>query len=77
MSDYIKKVKQVIEKHTGLERSEILESSFFEDDLNIGELEMVDILSELEEEFQIELMDNKDNFETVQDLAEAIAEQSE
>ncbi|NMB91611.1 hypothetical protein GYA37_02045 [candidate division WWE3 bacterium] len=74
MSDYYPKVKKVIAEKTGLEPSEINAESYFEDDLNIGEMELIEILEELEEIFHVDLIEDSDNFITVQDLVDALEE---
>lgn len=74
MSDYLKKIKSVIEEKTGLDAGEVQENSFFEDDLNIGQMELLEILSELEEIYKIELVDEQENIESVQDLVELLSE---
>jgi acyl carrier protein len=76
-NDTIKKVKKIIADRSGHEPHEILEASYFEDDLNIGEMDLMDILVELEDAFQIELLAEKDNLETVQDLLDVMSEQLE
>lgn len=73
-SEYFVKIKKVIEQKTGLSSSEIHETSYFEDDLNIGEMELLEILSELEEIYQTELVSEQENIETVQDLVDLISE---
>ena len=75
--DYKKKTKQIIAEKAGLEIEEVEESLYFEDDLNLSKLELIEILAELEEVFQIELMEEKDNMETVQDLLDFVGEQVE
>ena len=50
------------------------EGSFFEDDLNVGEMELLEILSELEEMFQVELVSEQENIVTVQDLIDLLSE---
>ncbi len=74
-TDYNRKIKKAIAEKTGHEPGEISENLYFEDDLNIGEMELMEILAELEDEFQIELLQEKDNIETVQDLVDLVAEQ--
>ncbi|NMB70355.1 acyl carrier protein [candidate division WWE3 bacterium] len=75
--DYHKKVKDVIAAKAGVDLDEIEPESYFEDDLNLSQLELVEILAELEEIFQIELMESKDDIETVQDLFDLVGEQVE
>lgn len=72
-----KAIKQIVTEKTGVEPEEIEEGSYFEGDLNIGEFEMVEILSELEELFNVELIAIKDEVDTVQSLIDLINEQIE
>jgi acyl carrier protein len=73
-NDYMNKIKKVIEKKTGIGASEINENSFFEDDLNIDEMELLEILTELEETYQIELVPEQENIATVEDLIDLLGE---
>lgn len=77
MTDYYSKIKKIISEKTGLEASEISEESYFEDDLNIGEMELIEILSELEEVFHVDLVEDAENFSTVQDVIDALEEHIE
>lgn len=74
MSDYLKKIKNIISKHTGIDKDEVSGSSYFEDDLNIGEMELIEIISDLEETYQIDLSEVSAKFETVQDIVDALEE---
>jgi acyl carrier protein len=74
MSDYYPKVKKIIADKTGLETSEISAESYFEDDLNVGEMELMEILEELEETFHVDLIEDSDSFVTVQDVVDALEE---
>jgi acyl carrier protein len=73
--DYLSRTKKLIAEKAGVDVQEIHNESYFEDDLNIGEMELIDILETLEEALHIELLDSKGNIETVGELLEAIAEQ--
>jgi acyl carrier protein len=77
MADYLSKIKKVISEKTGLEPSEITEECYFEEDLNIGEMELIEILSELEESFHVNLVEDMGNFATVQDVVDALEEHIE
>ncbi len=77
MGDYVKKVKQIISVKAGVDISEISKEDFFEEDLNIGELELIEILSEIEDALQVNLMDKKNDIECVQDLVDILAEKLE
>jgi len=74
MSDYYPKVKKVIAEKTGLELSEITPESYFEEDLNVGEMELIEILEELEEAFHVDLIEDARNFVTIQDVVDALEE---
>ncbi|MBU1133059.1 MAG: acyl carrier protein [Patescibacteria group bacterium] len=77
MSEYLTKFKKIISDHSGIDKEEILEGSYFEEDLNIGEMELIEMLAELEETYHIELADSVGDFETVQDVVDSIVEQVE
>ena len=75
MSEYLTKFKKIISEHTGIDREEILNNSYFGGDLNIGEMEVIEMLSELEEAYKVELTESVGKFETVQDVIDSIMEQ--
>lgn len=74
---YLNKVKQLISEKTGVEFEEIEETSYFEEDLNVSEIELMEILTDLEDELHVELVGEKGNIETVQDLTDMLTEQIE
>lgn len=76
-ADYFKEIRKIIEEKTGLEPDEISLESFFEDDLNLGEMELIEILNELEEKYHTDILEEKDNIETVQDLVDILSEKIE
>lgn len=77
MTDYTKKVKEIIAKKTGIEVSEIHNDSFFEDDLNVGEFELIEILEEIEDELEADILDRRDEIETFDDLMDILADSIE
>lgn len=78
MDSYLKKIITIIIQKAGVDPDEINEASYFEDDLNISELEMVDILGAIEEEYHIEFEDEeKEELESVMDLVELVMEKVE
>ena len=77
MTNYLNKIKKIIEEKTGIDPSEITLESYFEDVLNISEMELMEILEEIEEVFNVDLTDEKDNIETVGDLVELLEENLE
>ena len=74
MADYFGKIKKVIAEKTGLEQAEISQDSFIADDLNIGEMELLEILEELEDNFHVNLIEESGSFETVQDIIDLLEE---
>jgi acyl carrier protein len=76
MVNYVKKIKELVSQKAGMEPNEITEESYFEDDLNLGELEVAEIIEELEEAYSIDLADYGD-METVADLITAVSENLE
>jgi len=74
MTNYLNKVKKIIEDKTGLDPSEISLESYFEEDLNISAMELLEILEEIEELFNLDLTSEKENIETVGDLIELLEE---
>jgi len=74
MANYFSKIKQLIEEKTGLDPEEVTEESCFEDDLNLGEMELIEILSELEEHYHVNLVEDIESFVTVQDVIDALEE---
>jgi len=77
MDEYFEAVKNTISKKVGIESSEIELDSYFEDDLNIGEMELLEILEDLEEKYQIDLTEEKYQIEVVSDLVDLISEKLE
>jgi len=61
----------------GIEPEEIEPTSHFEEDLNMGELELMGLIEELEKEFSLELKDLCENVETVEDLITILTEELE
>lgn len=76
-TNYKEKVKQIIAHKAGIETAEINDDMFFGDDLNLGELELTEILEELEEQFKIELLDDQDSIESVKELFDLLEEKLE
>jgi acyl carrier protein len=77
MSDYLQTIKKTISDKVGLDVTEITKDSFFEEDLNISELELIEILEELEEKFHTELVGERENILSVNDLVDLLTEQLE
>ena len=76
-ANYIKTAKDIISNMTGLEVDEIHDESYFEDDLNIGHIELHEILTEIEEKLDVDLSVDEGGLETFGDLATALNEKLE
>jgi len=75
---YLKKIIAIIITKTGMDPEEISEDSYFEDDLNVGEFDLIEIIGALEEEYKIEFEDEeKENLKSVMDLVEVVVEKVE
>ena len=67
--DLVKKVKEVTADKLGIEESKISEDSNFIEDLGADSLDTVELVMEMEEEFDIEIPDEDANdLRTVQDV---------
>lgn len=75
--DYFNKIKKIIETKFGVEAEEIKHDSYFQDDLNMSDLEITELLTELEEELHVELIEDKDNIESINDLLDILTEKLE
>ena len=71
------KVKQIIAHKTGLEPHEILDDMCFGDDLNLGDIELTEILEELEDLFKVDLLNEQGQIESVKDLTDLLEEKLE
>lgn len=74
MHEYNKELIKIISEKTGVEPDEVSPESYFEEDLNISELELIEILTDLEEKYQVDLLEERENLETVQDLSDLLTE---
>ncbi len=78
MKEYIGRIIAIIIEKTGMDPDEIAEDSYFEEDLNVDELELQEIISFIEEEYHIELeLEEKENVKSVMDLVELVFEKVE
>lgn len=55
MIEYFEDVKKIISRQFDIEEDTIEEESFFLTDLNISELDLEDLISTIEDKFQIEI----------------------
>jgi len=70
---YLEKIRKIIFEKTGVVAEEVVPTAHFEEDLNIGEQEFIEILEEAEETFQVDLSEYKDNAETIETVEELIS----
>jgi len=78
MNNYIKRIIAIIIEKTGIDPEDITEDSYFAEDLNIDKVELMEIISTVEEEYDIEFeADEKDRITSVMDLVELIFEKVE
>ncbi len=73
----MRKIIELISLRAGMEVTEITPEMFLEDDLNIGEMEVSELVQELEEEYKIDLAEELKSVETVIDLVAAVEEKIE
>jgi len=63
------KIKKIISSKTGINKNTITLESAITDDLSLDSIEIFEILSEIEDEFSIEVEEEAyDSIKTVQDL---------
>ena len=75
MDDYLAKLKKVIAEKAAVEPTDVKLESYFEDDLNMGEMELMELFDEVEEKFAVELTeDDRDACMTVEDLIDLFVE---
>lgn len=69
MTDTIDRLKKIIVDLLGVDESEVKEEASFKDDLGADSLEVVDLIMELEDEFDMEISDeDAEKMETVGDV---------
>jgi len=70
-------VKKIVKEQLGVEAEEIQMSSTFVDDLGADSLDIVELIMAFEEEFNIEIPDEKaEKIKTVEDVVKYIDEQT-
>ena len=80
MSDLetLEEIKKIISDQFSIPKETIEESSFLEEDLGIGELEMEDLIIQIQSKFDIQIPQEKlGAFKTVSDLASYVYENVE
>ena len=74
---YLDLIKKILEAKFGVDPKDVTPESYFEDDLNLSQLELNELLDELAEKLQVELMEDKEEIASVEDLLEILAEKLE
>lgn len=70
MSDIFNRVKQIIVDRLGVDESEVTLEASFKDDLNADSLDVVELVMELEDEFDMEISD--EDAEKITTVGEAV-----
>jgi len=71
MSEFSEKVKEVIVEQLGVSEDQVVEQAKFIDDLGADSLDQVELIMELEEEFDVEIPD--EDAEKLISVGDAIA----
>ncbi|MFZ5425201.1 MAG: acyl carrier protein [Patescibacteria group bacterium] len=73
--EYYKKIKKMLIDNYGVDEDEIVEDAYFGDDLNLGDLELEEMLQVLEDEYEITFEEEeRGEIETVDDLTTLLSE---
>jgi acyl carrier protein len=76
--NYLKKLRELLAENFGIEPKEVDEGAYFEEDLNLGEYELIELLSELEEYYQIEFEpEDKEELDTIGSLITILRDKAE
>lgn len=74
-TEILEDLKKIIHKQFGTSFEEIEEDSYFDEDLNITDLELEDLIASLEEKYNIKVEDDKvTTFKKVSDLVSYLYE---
>lgn len=78
MNEYIKRIIAIIIDKTGIDPEDITEDSYFEEDLNVDELELMEIVVLVEEEYDISFEPEEvEKITSIMDLVEFVFEKIE
>lgn len=73
MSDVLDRVKKIIVDRLGVEESEVAPEASFKEDLGADSLDVVELVMELEDEFELEISDeDAEKITSVGDVIEYI-----
>lgn len=77
MSDVYDRVKRIVVERLGVEESEVTPEASFKDDLGADSLDVVELVMELEDEFDLEISDeDAEKITTVGEVVNYIQSQS-
>jgi acyl carrier protein len=72
----LEKVKEIISEQLGVPKEDITEQSSLVDDFGADSLDMVETIMAVEEDFEIEIPEDKlERIRTVSDIVEAVREE--
>lgn len=73
MADVFDRIKNIIVERLDVDESKVTENASFKDDLEADSLDVVELIMELEDEFDLEIADeNAEKIETVGDAVNYI-----
>ncbi len=76
--EILEDLKKIINKQFGISEEDIEENSYFDQDLNIAELEMDDLVSQLETKYNVKIpAETLPSFKKISDLADYLYENAE
>ena len=74
MSDTADRVKKIVVEHLGVEADKVTEEASFIDDLGADSLDIVELVMQMEEEFDLDIPDeDADKMKTVGDVVKYIS----
>ncbi|GGE16597.1 acyl carrier protein [Marinithermofilum abyssi] len=77
MADTLERVQRIIVDHLGVDPSEVTPEASIKDDLGADSLAVMDLIMELEDEFQMEISDEQaEKINTVGDVVNYIESRS-
>ncbi|SDH92411.1 acyl carrier protein [Alteribacillus bidgolensis] len=76
MADTLDRIKNIVADRLGVEESEVTKEATFKDDLGADSLDVVELVMELEDEFDLEISDEEaEKISTVADVVNYIEAQ--
>ncbi|MFB4162629.1 acyl carrier protein [Alteribacillus sp. JSM 102045] len=76
MADTLDRVKKIVADRLGVEEAEVTKEATFKDDLGADSLDVVELVMELEDEFDLEISDEEaEKISTVADVVNYIEAQ--